>query len=229
MSDAALYAIVPVKRFDGAKSRLSSVLGPVVRAALARAMLEDVLTALSGARRLVGIAVVTQDTEAAALASCYGARVMTEGADQGHTGAVTAAMRHLRAEGCSGILTLPGDLPLLDALEVDRIVAAHGRAPAFTIVSDYDGRGSNAIACSPPGAVELNFGDDSLPLHLAAARRCGIEPQVLNLPGVALDIDRPTDLERLFAHPPTSRAQQLLAPLLLTAATTAGSFARGTE
>src|SRR2546430_11070420 len=40
-------AILPVKRFDRAKQRLSEALGPEARAALAEAMLRDVLLALA--------------------------------------------------------------------------------------------------------------------------------------------------------------------------------------
>ncbi len=54
--------------------------------------------------------------------------------------------------------------------------------------------GSNAILMSPPDAVPLRFGDDSFRPHLAAARAAGIEPTIVHLPGIALDIDNPADL-----------------------------------
>ena len=54
--------------------------------------------------------------------------------------------------------------------------------------------GSNAILMSPPDAVPLRFGDDSFRPHLAAARAAGIEPTIVSLPGIALDIDNPADL-----------------------------------
>ena len=43
--------------------------------------------------------VVTVDPAATSLASRYGARIVTEGAREGHTGAVTAAARLLVREG----------------------------------------------------------------------------------------------------------------------------------
>jgi 2-phospho-L-lactate guanylyltransferase len=42
--------------------------------------------------------------------------------------------------------------------------------------------------------VPLRFGDDSYFPHLSAARQCGIEPTILRLPGIGLDIDHPVDL-----------------------------------
>jgi len=68
-----------------------------------------------------------------------------------------------------------------------------------TIVPSHDERGSNAVVVSPPDAVPLTFGDDSFHPHLAAARRHGIEPQVVRLPGIGLDIDTAADL-RAFAR-----------------------------
>ena len=65
---------------------------------------------------------------------------------------------------------------------------------AFTIVPARDRMGSNAVLCSPADAVPLRFGDDSFFPHLDAARARGIEPEVVRLPRIALDIDTPEDL-----------------------------------
>ena len=51
----------------------------------------EVLEALAGARGLAGVMVVTLDPWATAEAARRGARVVTEGARDGHTGSVTAA------------------------------------------------------------------------------------------------------------------------------------------
>ena len=92
------------------------------------------------------------------------------------------------------MLTLPGDIPLVTPAEIEQLLAAHLPAPSFTIVPSHDERGSNAIACSPPDAVPLRFGENSFYPHLAGAEACGIGPNVLHLPGIALDIDNPDDV-----------------------------------
>src|SRR6202044_3453554 len=113
----------------GAKQRLSALLSPEQREILAATMLEDVLTALAGATRLAGIMVNTVDPRAAALAERYGARVVTEGARDGHTGAVNGMARVLAAEGNAALLTVPGDIPRVTAQEIDAIVASCRAAP----------------------------------------------------------------------------------------------------
>jgi 2-phospho-L-lactate guanylyltransferase len=189
-----IWAVVPVKEMTGAKQRLAGVLTEVQRRDLAAAMLEDVLDALVSVRALAGIMIVTVDPFATALAQRIGARVFTDGARDGHTGAVTTATRALVGEGRDGMITVPGDIPRATGAEFSAVLAAHKAAPAFTIVPAHDDLGSNAVLCSPPDAVPLRFGEDSFFPHLDAARRCGIEPTVVRLPGIGMDIDHPADL-----------------------------------
>jgi 2-phospho-L-lactate guanylyltransferase len=200
---------VPVKEFDGAKQRLSPYLSPDERRALATIMLEDVLDAVSMIRDLAGLLVVTLDPVAASLAARYGARVVTVGARDGHTGAVTAAARLLVRESRAGIMTLPGDIPRLSSAEIAATLAAHRPAPAFTIVPAHDDLGSNMIICSPPDAVPLRFGENSFYPHLDAARERGIDPLIIRHPGIGMDIDNPVDLVTFLNMSPPARTRTL--------------------
>ena len=206
-----IFAVVPVKGTIEAKSRLSPDYPVEFRRALARAMLEDVLAALGAVKELAGVIVVTVDALARATAERFGARVFEDGARDGHTGAVVAAGRRLAIEGRAGMLTVPGDIPLITADEVSRLFAAHGEAPAFSIVPAHDRRGSNAILMTPPDAVPLAFGNDSFLPHLDAARRIGIEPAIVPLPGIGLDIDNGPDLALLMQRPSPTHTWALLA------------------
>jgi len=209
ISAGDIWAVVPVKEMTGAKQRLAGVLTEPQRRALAASMLEDVLDVLVSVSALAGIVIVTVDPEATRLAQRIGARVFTDAARDGHTGAVTAAARALAREGHGGMITVPGDIPRLTAAEVSLVLTAHRRAPAFTIVPAHDDLGSNAVLCSPPDAVPLRFGDDSYFPHLDAARRCGIEPTVVRLPGIGMDIDHPADLAAFARMLPPLRTRTL--------------------
>jgi 2-phospho-L-lactate guanylyltransferase len=212
MSDPGdVRAIIPVKATRGAKQRLAPVLSAPLRQALALAMLEDVLEAVSGVAGLGGAVLVTVDPQAERLARRYGMMTLADGAHDGHTGAVNAGARYLVASGHQTMLTLPGDLPLITAPEIETMIAAHGPAPAFTIAPAHDDLGSNAILMSPPQAVPLRFGEDSFFPHLDAARAQGIEPCILRLPGIAFDIDNPQDLHHFAQLEPRTRAGRLLA------------------
>jgi 2-phospho-L-lactate guanylyltransferase len=201
MSD--IWAIIPVKEFAGAKDRLSDLLSPHERLFLAATMLTDVLDAVAGCRHLAGVMIVTIDPNAAVLGKKIGARIVTEGARDGHTGSVNAGRRILASEGRGGMITMPGDIPAVRAGEIDAVLSAHHAAPSFTISPAHDDLGSNAVVCSPPEVVPLRFGDNSYFPHLDAARRQGIEPTVIRQPGIAMDIDHPVDLA-LFLRLPQS-------------------------
>jgi len=212
---ANIWAAVPVKEFAGAKQRLASLLTPEQRQALAATMLEDVLAALSAAP-LAGIMVNTLEPIAMDLARRYGARIVTDDARSGHTGAVTAMARILAAEGHEGMLTVPGDIPRATAAEIATVLEARRPAPSLTIVPARDERGSNAILCSPPLVMPLRFGDDSFLPHLATARGLGIEPAIVKLPGIGLDIDQPEDVAAFMRAAPhmATRAFALLSETL---------------
>jgi len=205
-----VWAVVPVKELDQAKERLAAVLTPEGRRALMLAMLEDVLAALAMTPSLGGLIVVTVDAEAQRLAAGYGARVFEIGARDGHSGAVAAAAKLLAAEQRLGMLAVPGDIPLVTSAEIAQLLTAHRAAPAFTIAPSRDERGSNAIICSPPDAVPLRFGEDSFFPHLSAAKACGIDPTVLRLPGIALDVDTPEDLAAFARLSSPTRARAVL-------------------
>jgi 2-phospho-L-lactate/phosphoenolpyruvate guanylyltransferase len=206
-----IWVVVPVKGTAAAKMRLAAAVPPELRQALALAMLEDVLAALAAVPDLAGRLLVTIDPAARRLALRYGCECLADGAEDGHTGAVAAAARHLATAGVEAMLTLPGDIPLVTADEISRLIAAHRPAPAFTIAPSHDERGSNAILVSPPEAVPLRFGDDSFLPHLAAAEARSIRPTVLHLPGIALDIDNPADLAQFAPRGSLTRAGRLLA------------------
>jgi 2-phospho-L-lactate guanylyltransferase len=204
-----IWAVLPVKELEGAKQRLSSALSPDERRLLATIMLEDVLDAVSAAEQFAGMLVVTVDPAATSLASRYGARIVTEGAREGHTGAVTAAARLLVREGRAGMMAMPGDIPRATSAEIAATVAAHRAAPSFTIVPAHDDLGSNMIVCSPPDAVPLRFGEDSFYPHLDAARARGIDPLVVRHPGIGMDIDNPVDLVTFLKMSPAVRTRAL--------------------
>ncbi|MNT18973.1 2-phospho-L-lactate guanylyltransferase [compost metagenome] len=80
----------------------------------------------------------------------------------------------------------------------------------MTLVAASDDGGTNTLVCSPPLVIPLAFGTDSFRRHRQAALRADIEPRVLTLPRIALDIDRPADLHAILAQPNRTRTQSCL-------------------
>ena len=205
----SLLAAVPVKDLVNAKQRLVPALSPTERRALARAMLEDVLEALTAA--LPGAAlIVTTDAEAQALARSLGVECLVEDGNRGHTAAVAFAQRAAVSRGVARFLTLPGDVPCATADEVTALAHALDDGPGVAFVPSRSGLGTNAALLTPPGAMPLTFGEPSFDNHLAAARAAGLSPRVLHLPGIGLDVDAPGDLPVLLERGAATRSGRLL-------------------
>ncbi|HVS13883.1 MAG TPA: 2-phospho-L-lactate guanylyltransferase [Thermoanaerobaculia bacterium] len=195
------WALVPVKSPRDAKSRLAAVLGPAERAALVEHMLRDVLAALRSCTRLAGIALITPDSEVAALAEREGAHPLEEDPREERPGpnAAIRQARHLLAQrGATAMLVVPGDVPLLTGAAVARLLDALPATGGVVIAPDAARVGTNALLCAPPGLIDPAFGPGSFVEHQARARRAGVEPIVLALPELALDLDEPADLRRLL-------------------------------
>jgi len=186
-------AILPVKRFDAAKQRLAAGLDDERRSALAAAMLEDVLEAIGAARSIGRTIVVSGDPLAQEIASGAGAEIVPDPADEGHVEAALAGIARAEVEGDERVVLLPGDCPLLDARELDRLLTG---VPTeyVAIVPDRHGEGTNALVLSPPGAIRPAFGEGSRARHEAAAREAGIPFGLEELRSLALDLDTPADL-----------------------------------
>jgi 2-phospho-L-lactate guanylyltransferase len=199
---SGIWAIVPVKDMRLSKQRLAPLLDGKQRRSLARLMLEDVLASLAAVLEPTRWLIVTVDPDAVAIARRYRAHTLADGACDGHTNAVMTAARMLAGEGADGFLTLPGDIPRVMPAEIVALLKAHRPGRAFTIAPSHDEQGSNAIICSPPDAVPLRFGDYSFYPHLDAARGAGIEPTIVPLEGVAMDIDTPDDVARFLRMEP---------------------------
>ncbi len=106
----------------------------------------------------------------------------------------------LRELGCRELLVLPADLPRITAADIDTLVRA-GRKSGFAIAPDASGTGTNALCFVSMQPFRFQFGPDSRSLHVQEARRMGLEPQIVRLPGLAFDLDSPVDLEFLGEQP----------------------------
>ena len=202
-------AAVPVKDLENAKQRLVAVLSREERRALTRTMLEDVLEALREAR-LDTVLVVTRDPEIIALAHPFPVTIIEEEENRGHTEAVALAQREAARRQAERFLTIPGDVPQVTPHEITALLEAAPPGPSAVFVPSRSGFGTNGALLSPPGVMELKFGEPSFANHLTAARRKGLDPVVLHLPGLGLDIDSPEDLRALLQSDGRTRAWNLL-------------------
>lgn len=185
------WAVIPAKRFDRAKQRLVGSIAHAGCAALAAAMLGDVLEQLSRTEGLAGILVVTRDAEAAAIARSFAAAVLVDPVESGTNDAVAYGIREVSSMGASAAIVVPGDIPFVTSAELGIVLAGLAQAPVVLVPAARDG-GTNILGLSPPDAMAPAFGPDSFARHCAAAR--DLRPAIIPLYGAGHDIDVAADL-----------------------------------
>ena len=186
-------AILPVKRFDAAKRRLGTGMEEDRRRELVAAMLRDVLDAIAGARMIERTIVVSGEPAAAPIAADAGAELVDDPDDRGHPEAALLGIAAAGESGSGCVVLLPGDCPLLDPRDLDRLLTAVPD-PYVAVVPDRHGTGTNALLLQPPDAIRPAFGEGSCQRHLLAARSAGLPHGLERLDSLALDLDTPADI-----------------------------------
>jgi 2-phospho-L-lactate guanylyltransferase len=201
--------LVPIKNLSSAKQRLSPILSPEERFALAQAMCEDVLQTLADWPNRMPVAVVTGDPFARYLAERFNFELIADDENGGETSAIAMATAVCCERGARSTLVIPADIPLIECADLQRI--ADAAPPQGTVlITDAAGRGTNAVWRSPADLFPLRFGNDSFSPHLASAKATGLPCVVLDLPSLARDADRPEDLPELASAKGERRAQNLV-------------------
>ena len=187
--------LLPVKGFSDAKQRLAPALKPNERSALARAMLTDVLAAISGSHSTERAIVITASAEIRDLSLGFGFEVVDESIVAGHSAAVNRMTSELGTIA-SRLLSIASDLPTLRAEEIDGVLDADREGLA--LIPSRDQTGTNGVLMQPGCRIEMDYGADSLRRHLASAQARGLRVDVLDIPGIRFDVDTPQDLFELM-------------------------------
>jgi 2-phospho-L-lactate guanylyltransferase len=198
-------AILPVKRFAAAKSRLGASIESTLRERLARAMVSDVLQALQQSAAVERTIVVTCEESLRSAAERHGALMIEDTEERGQSAAVALGIRRALADGAERVLCIPGDCPALDPAELDELLATSaatdrakdGAAAHVVIVPDRHGTGTNGLLLSPPEAISPSFGPGSCERHQELARAAGAECRLQRPASLLLDIDTGADLAAL--------------------------------
>lgn len=194
-------AIVPVKGLRDGKSRLNQTIEPGERAELVLTTLRTVLAALT-VPPISSRIVVSPDRgvlHAARLAGAIGLAQVEQAADA-LNGALEQARQYALANVPQAILVVLGDLPLLAPADIETMIALATHEAMAIIAPDRHETGTNALLLQPPTALPFAFGVASCQRHLALANQLGLPATLYQTPGLAFDLDTPTDLRELAAR-----------------------------
>lgn len=187
----APLALVPLRAPGVGKTRLASVLDPEQRAALAVAMLGDVVAALrtGGITEVVvaaggrGAAEVADDLGLAVVVDPPGCHDLDR--------ALRAATARLVAD--RDVLVVAADLPRIRGSDVRALL----HSDAEVVVAPTAAGGTGALLRRPGSVIATAYGAGSAQRHLDLAHRAGARSAVVDRDGLFHDVDTFTDLVAL--------------------------------
>ena len=190
MKTTKTVAVIPVKRFSEAKSRLAGSLTPEQRAGLAEEMLHHVLETLRESGVIAEIAVVSPDPEISLPAWVTLLHQATTGLNAGLWQGREWAM----ASGAEALLVLLSDLPMLSPEDITSIARLGAEEGTVVLAPDRHGQGTNAMFAHPPSLARFAFGVSSFGKHRTLATEVGARVLEYLSPGTTVDVDTPEDL-----------------------------------
>jgi len=169
-------------------------------------MLADTLRAVRGIRQADAVFVVTNYEPVLEVAACEGWQAIHETAQTSESASVDFASRICAERGVAALLRLPLDLPLVQAADIDELLAIKCEAPATILIPSRNGTGTNAILRTPPALFPSHFGPDSFAKHRREAEQAGAQIIVRRNPRLEMDVDDDADLRALLQYDLTHTA-----------------------
>jgi 2-phospho-L-lactate guanylyltransferase len=189
----SVTAIVPLKALRFSKQRLAGRLTAAQRRALMCALFEHVLAACVAAPSIDHTIAVVGDDLGLRLARRQQPVTAVREAGGGLNNALRHAGGHLPPAATT--LVVVADLPQVTAEDLEAVIAAGQHAPSVIVAPTHDG-GTGALLRRPGTVIAPAFGIGSAAAHLRAAQDAGVRAGVITRPGLARDVDHPSDLDR---------------------------------
>lgn len=206
-----IFAIVPVKKFENAKTRLSQMLSADDRILLSSLMLGDTLSVLSGVELLQQVVVVSGDRRAEEIAARHDAKFLYEERESGVNSAVALGDNYSMDQDADATVVIPQDLPLLNALDLAmacELAASEDRCIVICPSLRYDG--TNLLIRRPPCAIKTYYDSDSYAMHIKAAGSLGIPVKLFSSRKLMYDLDTPEDARQLAKESGTGKTLDFL-------------------
>ena len=211
MSRPRIGAVVPVKTFSRAKTRLN--LAAEKKEKVCRMMLEAVLTTLLKSELVEKTIEVTKDEEALGIGKQFGALEIFDTEELGVYNAVKLADGYLLKNGFDASIVLPQDIPLIQEDDIRSLVDFRMRDRCVLVVPSRKFDGTNALFRVPTDVMETHYDEDSYKIHLNTAEKRHATTALVLIRRMMLDVDDKSDLDLIMSydHPFSSSLSRVLA------------------
>ena len=207
MSKLRTGAIVPVKTFSKAKTRLN--LSYEKTEDLCKIMLEEVLQTISKSNVIEKIAVVSKDESALKIGKKFHAVEIYEEKEQGVNKAVSMADKYFLGEKFAATIVFPQDIPLMQTEDIQTLYDFQMSSRCVLVVPSRKFDGTNALFRTPVDVMETHYDEDSYKIHLTTANNKSAKDALVLIRRIMLDVDEPEDLQIILKYSKPSISQTL--------------------
>lgn len=207
MSDSRIGAIIPVKTFSRAKTRLN--LSHEKTDKICRLMLESVLKTVSQSDVIEKTALVSKDEDALEIGKKFGVHGIYDESENGVNSAVLLADNYFTQEGFDGTMVFPQDIPLIVPEDIRTLYQMRTPGRCVLVVPSRKFDGTNALFRTPASVMETHYDEDSYKIHLNTAEKRSANSAMVLIRRMMLDIDDQSDLRFILSFSETEIANSL--------------------
>jgi 2-phospho-L-lactate guanylyltransferase len=193
-----IVAIIPVKTFSKAKTRLNLSLNQ--REDLCRIMLEEVVGTISDSNNIDKIIVISKDEEAFKLTKKFGVKEIFDDDESGVNHAVSLADSYLENNDCDASIVFPQDIPFIQSEDIEYLLQSPKSPQSVLIVPSRRFDGTNALFRRPHNLMKTHYDEDSYKIHLEIGKSMTSNTSLILLRRIMLDVDNQDDLKFLLSH-----------------------------
>jgi 2-phospho-L-lactate guanylyltransferase len=199
------FVLLPIKRPEDAKTRLSPWLSGDERRDLVFYMAMDVLDALEGLPT-----VVISPSDIRPFLRGYDFHFLRHD-PPGLESAVEAATAYATGEGAAAVIFMPADLPLVKKETIEEVVALGEKHRV--IMSPSRRMGIGMLYRRPPDILRARFSSNSFIDNLVEARGRGVDVFIYHRPELYIDLDTPEDVKMFLERGNGTRSHEFLRKL----------------
>ena len=191
-------AIIPVKTFSNAKSRLGISQGKTEQ--LCKIMLEQVLESVSQSKIIAKTILVSKDESALQIGKRFDTVQIFEDNERGVNHAVSLADRYLIENGFDTSVVFPQDIPLMQPQDITNLIRFQTMKTSLLVVPSRKFDGTNALVRTPVDVIETHYDEDSYKIHLTTGKSRGISTSFVLISRIMWDVDNKSDLEFIMSN-----------------------------
>tara|TARA_B100001750_G_scaffold46743_1_gene34989 strand:- start:964 stop:1641 length:678 start_codon:yes stop_codon:yes gene_type:complete len=186
--------IIPVKKFNKSKQRLSSVFTLEQRIELTKNMLFDICDVLIESSYFDEIVIVSSEDEIAKYEKYNNITHLNDDRISGVNNAVEIGNKYFIKKGFESTLVIPGDIPLINDKVLKKFVECI-KDNQVIITPSKSKNGTNLLFRSPPDIIGTSYDENSYFNHLDMIKNKKLRCMKYLEDSISLDLDEPKDIQ----------------------------------